>query len=173
MKMKFLSALAVLLSIPALAVSSFSLPWMNSTGTTTYNSTDHAGAVFVVEAYFLGCHFCNENAHNVDQMASHFASNAKVQVLDVGVDSSDEEYQIWIDHHNPNHPVLNDGGRRLIGQLGTSRYPSTYVINAEGAVVFRSTGVWSQSTFNAIISSVERARFGIKTSQRRVCQFTK
>lgn len=140
----------------SLAVSPFSLPWMNGDDSPTYNSADHASGVFVVEAYFLGCHYCNENAPNVNALAEKFSGNDRVQVLDVGIDRSDSDYETWIAKHSPNHPVLKDASRELIKQLGTTGYPSTYVIDCKGNVAYKSSGTWSASKKQAIENAVQK-----------------
>jgi peroxiredoxin len=122
----------------------------------TYRMADHPEGIFVVEAYFLGCPYCNENAPAVNSVASMFAKDPRVQVLDVGVDRDSAAYSTWIARHNPNHPVLKDGSRKLISQLGTAGYPSTYVINCRGQVVESTEGAWGQDEKQAIISAVEK-----------------
>lgn len=147
----------------ALTVQPFSLPQMNAEEQgTNYNSADHASAVFVVENYFLNCPYCNDNAPNVDDLAGYFAENPRVQVLDVGIDKSDSQYATWIEKHNPNHPVLNDARKELTRQLGTTGYPSTYVIDCNGNVAMKTTGVWSSSTMSKLKSK-------IKSLLRRPC----
>lgn len=136
----------------AQAVAPFELPWMNpDKSESTYKSSSHRGAVYVIETYFLNCPYCNDNAKNVDTLASHYSFSDRVQVLDVGVDRSDAQYATWIDRHNPNHPVLKDARRQVVGELGTTSYPSTYVVDCKGKVLASSTGVWNEET---------RAKFG-------------
>lgn len=137
------------------AVNPVELPLMNGNGG-TYKMTDHPQGIFVVEAYFLSCPYCNQNAPKVNSLASRFAADPRVQVLDVGVDRDDASYATWIKKHNPNHPVLKDSSRRLIQQLGTSGYPSTYVINCRGKVVESTEGAWGYEEQEAIVSAVER-----------------
>ncbi len=121
----------------------FELPWMNGGATaTTYKSSDHSNGIFVVEAYFLGCPYCNNNAPAVNKLAQKFASEKRVQVLDVGIDKNESQYKEWIKRHKPNHPVLNDANRKLIRQLGTQGYPSTYVLDCKGNVVATTEGQW-------------------------------
>ncbi len=142
----------------AAAVQPFSLPWMNNEQqSTSYNSTDHKATVFVLENYFLNCPYCNDNAPNVDDLTEEFANNPQVQVLDVGVDKSDAQYAEWIKRHRPNHPVLKDAQKTLTKQLGTTGYPSTYILDCNGNVVFKSTGVWQSATLSKIRSKIKAA----------------
>jgi peroxiredoxin len=155
--MKQLVALAgfAFFSSMALAVSPFSLPWENSTdGTATYSSADHRGDIFVVENYFLDCPYCNDNAPNIDKIASQFSSNTRVQVLDVGVDTDDSSYQEWINRHHPNHPVLKDADQSLSGQLGTQGYPTTYVLDSNLNVVYSHEGEFESGTATEVTNAI-------------------
>jgi peroxiredoxin len=145
----------VLVSQGALAVQPVELPQMNGQGG-TYKMTDHPEGIFVVEAYFLNCPYCNQNAPNVNALATRFANDPRVQVLDVGVDRDNASYETWIARHQPNHPVLKDSGRKLISQLGTAGYPSTYVLNCKGQLVESTEGLWGKQDADSIIRAVEQ-----------------
>ncbi len=146
MKRAILGLLAFAASTASFGITSFSLQQMNHlVPGTMYNSADHKDAVFLVEAYFLNCPYCNDNAPNVDDMAQSFANEPRVQVLDVGIDRSDSQYAAWIKKHAPNHPVLKDDKRLLIKQLGTSGYPSSYIVDCNGKVRYQTSGVWNMS----------------------------
>lgn len=135
-------------------VSPFSLKQMNG-DQQMFNSDDHRGAVYVIENYFESCSYCNDNAPNVDAMATAYKDNVRVFVLDVGIDRRDSQYQSWITRHKPNHPVLNDASRILTNQLGTTGYPSTYVLDCNLNVKFTSTGVWNSATVAEIKKAIE------------------
>jgi len=141
------------------AIPHFSLPWMNPQSSTgeTYESSQYLDAVWVIETFFLGCPYCNDNADNVNALQDEFKNDERVQVLDLGIDTSDSSYTEWIRRHQPNHPVLKDVSRKVVRQLGTSVYPSTYVLDKNLNVVFKSTGVWGTNTSNQIKDAVEKA----------------
>lgn len=156
--MKFLMILATLILASCSAsdsslkgvgdtVNPWSLRWFNAPQTgTMYNSADHLGAVFVLESFFQTCSYCNENAPNVDALATAYKDDARVQILDIGIDKTDRSYQLWVSQHNPNHPVLMDTAKTLTNQLGTTGYPSTYVLDCTMKVLYKSTGVWDSAT---------------------------
>ena len=155
---KFIAAfvLASVSSLASAAVSPFSLPWMNSSPRGDYVSASHTDGIFVLEAYFLGCPYCNENAPNVDELATAYHNQTNVQVLDVGIDRADADYATWISRHHPNHPVLKDANRVVIHQLGTQYYPSTYVVNCRGEVVYSpEAGVWDTNVKAALHSAID------------------
>lgn len=155
--MKFTFALLLLtnLSVFGSPIQPFSLPQMNGDGG-TYNMADHPKGIFVVEAYFLGCHYCNENAPQVNALAEKYSNDSNVQVLDVGVDKKNADYATWIQKHEPNHPVLKDGSKKLIEQLFTMAYPSTYVIDCNGKVVAQTVGGWGAPEKQKIESAIEK-----------------
>lgn len=128
------------------------LPVMN--GAPGEMFTPKSDSVYVVEAYFNTCPYCNYNAKKVDALAEEFKDYPRLHVLDVGVDRKDSDYKSWIAKHSPNHPVLKDDSKVLIKQLGTKSYPSTYVINCLGTVVFQTSGEWSSKTVNKIREAV-------------------
>lgn len=134
----------------------FSLPWMNAPKAgTVFESTAHPAGIFVVEAYFNTCPYCNTNAPNVDSLVEKYSNEPRVQVVDVGIDPKESDYSSWISKHKPNHPVLKDNTRKLIGKLGTTGYPSTYVIDCRGNVVKKTSGEWDSGMRQEIMSAID------------------
>lgn len=149
-------ALALAFSAQAFGVTPFQLPWMNSkTEVKIYDSSSHPNGIFVVEAWFNGCPYCHKNAPMVMDLAEKYSDEPRVQVLDVGVDRKDSDYQSWIAQHQPKHPVLKDSKRELIGQLGTTGYPSTYVIDCRGNVVAKTSGQWNSQKKATIQKAID------------------
>jgi len=157
----FRASVWTLMSMSSLGFSivHFELPWVNAESETNavYQSSQYSGAVWVIETFFLGCPYCNDNAPNVNALQQHFKNDARVQILDVGIDQSDSSYAEWIRRHKPNHAVLKDASRKLVRQLGTTSYPTTYVLDQKLNVVYKSTGVWSSKTTAQIKTAVEKA----------------
>lgn len=139
------------------SVLPFDLPVMNGEVGEIFKSEDHPNAVFVIENYFYDCPYCHQNAPNVDALAEHFSNNPRVIVLDVGVDKKDSQYSAWISKHQPNHLVLKDANRELAKKLGTSGYPSAYVIDCQGKIVKKVTGAWSNSSKEKMKEAVNQA----------------
>ncbi|NBX76083.1 MAG: TlpA family protein disulfide reductase [Proteobacteria bacterium] len=156
---KRISFLCLFLSSIGFSLQHFQLPWMNAQGegVISYNSQEYQDAVWVIETYFLGCPYCNDNAPKVNSLQNYFKNDERVQILDVGIDKKDSDYAEWIRRHNPNHPVLKDSARLLAKQLGTSVYPSTYVLDKNLNVVFKSSGDWSSKVETQIKDAVEKA----------------
>ena len=133
----------------------FTLPIMN--GDVGAMFTPKNNSVLVVEAYFNACPYCHQNAPQVDDLASFYEKESRIEVLDVGVDRRDSDYTSWISKHQPNHLVLKDSDRKIISQLGTKSYPSTYILNCHGDVVFKTSGVWSKNTRQKIEDAIDAA----------------
>jgi len=142
--------LTLLLVLPSAAsadenivIDDFELPWMNHpVPGTTYSTFDHPNGIFVIEAYFINCPYCNQNVPFIKSLAADYAGEPRVQILDVGRDCRASDYQRWIQRHNPNYPVLNDCGTSVLGPLGTTGYPSTYLVDCQGRVRHQSRGLW-------------------------------
>jgi len=154
-----LIALIFFLNSLAFSIQHFELDWYNSPASdqTRYQSSQYQDAVWVIEAFFLGCPYCNDNASNVNALQNYFKNDERVQILDVGIDKNDTSYAEWVRRHKPNHPVLKDPSRKLIRQLGTSSYPTTYILNKKLEVIYKHTGVWNAKIEAQIKSLVEKA----------------
>lgn len=157
MKRLLLSVVALCASSSALAITSFDMPWVNHpVRDTRYVSTDHADGIFVMEFAANFCGACNENAPNVDQLATDYSGEPRVQVLDTLIDSDDREIARWIARHRPNHPVLKDVGRRVWAQLNESYIPTMIITNCRGEVQYRHTGGWDAATKRAIRAKIDQ-----------------
>ena len=157
--LKLFVAAAFLASTAASAASipMYEFPLKNSDSRDVYKMSEHQNGVFVFEAYRLSCGYCNENAPAVDALATQYASNPRVQVLDLGLDTNDADYAEWIARHEPNHPVVQDTGRRVYNALRTSSgVPQVFVVNCKGEMVGNHVGTWDGAA-GKIRGYVERA----------------
>jgi hypothetical protein len=122
-----------------------------------YKMSEHKNGVFVFEAYRLSCGYCNENAPAVDRLATDYASNPRVQVLDLSLDVADADFAEWINLHKPNHPVIQDTGRRVYNALKQSNgVPQVFVVNCKGLLVGGHVGTWGGAE-SAIRGLIDRA----------------
>lgn len=164
---KIVTAVASIVAVTGLfATSAFaakiapsSFPWMNAGQTgTTYNMADHANAVFVFEAFSLNCSWCNKNAANVDALATKFKDNPRVQVVDLGLDTSDSYYSRWIATHKPNHPVVKDVGRKVYSALQVENgIPQVFIVNCRGEREEVVVGYWGEAEKAQVEAAVNRA----------------
>jgi thiol-disulfide isomerase/thioredoxin len=138
----FISGHAAAASIPTNLV----FPLKNNPEQKEYRMADHPNSVFVFESYAHWCGACNDNASNVDELATKYADNARVQVLDASLDDTEEAFKDWIDTHKPNHPVIQDVSDRVYKALRTDNYiPQVFVVNCKGERVGSYIGVWDHS----------------------------
>lgn len=134
----------------------FQLQWMNneSDPNVNYKTADHPNGIFIIEAYYRACYYCNQNAPAVNDLAGEYAANARVQVLDVSRDCRAGDYASWIETHSPNHPVLNDCKMQVLGPLGARAYPTTYVLDCNKNVVWSHMGTWDAATNKALRAKI-------------------
>jgi len=123
-----------------------------------YSTADHPGAAYVLEFYFNGCPYCNQNSPNVKRLTQEFAGNPLVQILEISIDCSTGEYDEWIRKHSPIGPVLNDCAGDVVGALNVGSYPTTMVFAPNGRQSMRGTGVWSSATYNRIAEFLRQVR---------------
>ena len=108
--------------------------------------SEHKNSVFVFESFADFCGGCHENAPNVDEFATEFATNPRVQVLDLGLDQVDSAYQAWVGRHHPNHPVLQDTARKVFNALRTDNLiPQVFIVNCRGEMVGNHIGEWDEA----------------------------
>lgn len=123
-----------------------------------YRMTEHPNSVFVFEVFSLSCVYCNNNAPAVDRLAKEFADNARVQVLDVGLDTSDNNYREWNRRHAPNHPVVADSARKVYGPLHTEEgIPQAFVVNCKGQSVGNLVGSWDAASERKVRTLINKA----------------
>ena len=142
-------------SIPA----NLEFPHKNApTAGTNYRMADHANGVFVFEAYRLDCSYCNASAPLVNKLATTYAANTRVQVIDLSQDHKDTEHKLWISRQKPNHPVVEDVDGYVFNSLiELTGVPQTFVVNCKGDLVGRHRGGWDSSTDGEIRGYVEKA----------------
>ncbi len=143
----------------AAKIAPTTFPWMNAKqANTTYNMADHTNAVFVLEAFSLNCSWCNKNAANVDALATKFKDNDRVQVIDLGIDSSDGYFTRWIQTHNPNHPVVKDVGRKVYNALQVENgIPQVFIVNCRGEREGVVVGYWEDAEKEQVESAINKA----------------
>jgi hypothetical protein len=162
---KSLIAASVLASSIASAstIPMYEFPLKNDAARSVYRMADHKNGVFVFEAYRLTCGYCNDNAPAVDALATAYAGNPRVQVLDLGLDTNDADYAEWIAAHNPNHPVIQDTGRKVFNALKTQNaVPQVFVVNCKGEMVGNHVGTWD--------GAVPKIKGHIETALKTTCE---
>jgi peroxiredoxin len=135
-------------AVSAASIPNLEFPLKNGTARDQlYKMSEHPNTVFVFEAFGINCGYCHENAAAVDAMATEFAGNPRVQVLDLGLDTTESAFEEWIARHEPNHPVVQDTGRKVYNALHTANgIPQVFIVNCRGEMVGNFVGTWAGST---------------------------
>ena len=139
--------------------STTQLPIMNSPAhDAVFKMTDHPNGVTVFEAYSITCTYCNQNAPAVDALATEYKADARVTVLDLGLDSSPRDYQRWIATHNPNHPVVKDTNHTVFNALKQDEaIPQTFVVACDGTLVAATLGAWGDQELQTLKDGIAKA----------------
>lgn len=153
--MKRILLLVTLVSLPLFAINPFELPLMNGEPGAVYKTADHPGSIFVIENYFYNCPFCQRNASNVNALQERFKDDARVQILDIGIDRKVSLYEKWIANFKPNHPVLMDSKASIARQLRVTGYPTTVILDSNLNVIYRAMGEWSDEEFDTLVEKIE------------------
>jgi len=144
----------------AASIPLMDLPLKNGpTAGQVYKMSEHPNSVFVFESFRLSCAYCNQNAANVDQLATEYASNARVQVLDLGLDTADSDFREWVRIHSPNHPVVQDVGYKIFRALKVANsIPQVFVVNCKGDLVGSPVvGTWDGGGNTAVRKNITTA----------------
>ena len=139
------------------SIPNLEFPWKNNPTTdAVYKMSDHPNGVFVFEALALFCGYCNENAKNVDALATKYKAEPRVQVLDLSLDTSDSTIQQWIARHRPNHPVIKDVNRTAFNALKHEKgIPQVFIVNCAGELSDTVVGSWDDSAKIAIDAAIQ------------------
>lgn len=142
----------------AATIPMMDFPVKNGATGEVYKMSAHPNTVWVFESYRLSCTYCNENAPNVDKLSKDYKSNVRVQVIDAGLDTSDDQYAEWIRSHAPNHLVVQDTGFSLFKALKQTNYiPQAFVVNCKGELVGGVTGTWDPTAEATVRAYVNKA----------------
>jgi thiol-disulfide isomerase/thioredoxin len=141
------------------------LPWKNaSVPNAVFDLSEKPNQVYVFEVFSIGCHWCNENAPQVQELAKDFATIKNVQFMDLGLDTRELDYTRWIKTHAPSYPVVQDIGKKVYKALSQENaIPQTFVVDCKGQLVGSTVGFWHEEEKETIKNSIEKA-------QQTVCE---
>jgi len=141
----------------ALAVNPFSLPWVNGPARdSVYHTADHADGIFILEAFQNFCPHCHNNAPAVDALYTKYKDQARVQVLDLDLDTDQSEVTAWIDQYHPAYPVIQDSSREVWNQLGgDGGIPMTVVMDCKGNIKYTTEGEWDDGAKADIAKAID------------------
>ncbi len=135
-------------------------PWMNGPSRDSrYILSDFPNRVHVWEAFSITCSWCARNAVQVKAMKAEFATDDRVEFIDLGLDSRDADYVRWIQTHQPTYPVVKDVDRKVWTALSTQTgIPQTFVTDCRGNVVDSTIGYWDAAAKTRLKAAIARAK---------------
>lgn len=141
------------------ALKPFSLPIMNQElRGKQFTWGQGKSPAILVEFYFNGCVYCNQNAKNVAEMATEFRSE-RIEVLEISVDCEEAEYNAWLKKHPPKGLVLNDCNGSVNDPLGVTGYPTSFIFDCNGNQLLKKVGVWDATDKQKIKEILNKQQF--------------
>jgi len=136
------------------------MPWVNGPARDSrYKLADHVNTVHVFEAFSLSCSWCNRNAEQVKAMAAEYATDDRVQFIDLGLDSDVRNIQRWITTHAPAFPVVQDTGRVVWTALQQANgIPQTFVVACDGTMIGSTIGYWDNAAKTTLRNAIAEAK---------------
>ena len=150
-------ALSVFLSTVALAAP-HKFTRMNGPNVGQEYSTDDfkgQNVVYVYEFYSNGCGMCNQNAPELALLQETFKDRPEVQILNVGLDRNQSDYDAWRRKHGDQVQVVKDTYK--VADTFSFRFiPQVYVLDCNLNIVLDfPPNVWSSSDHQAIQKVIE------------------
>lgn len=123
----------------------------------TVSSDDYRGEVLVVNFWYAACPPCRAEAADLEAIAQQFAPDG-VSFLGVNIYDQAPTALAFADEFGVTYPSIldaNDGSTRLAfaGQVAPNAVPTTLVLDREGRVAARISGLLTEpSTLRAMIT---------------------
>jgi hypothetical protein len=140
--------------------STTEFPWMNGPARDSrYKLSDFPNRVHVWEAFSITCSWCARNAAQVKELKAEYAGDDRVEVIDLGLDTRDSDYNRWIQTHQPTWPVVKDENRTVWTALSSHRgIPQTFVTACDGTLVGATIGYWDAAAKATLRAAIARAK---------------
>ena len=108
------------------------------------------GAPLVVIFFASWCGPCHEDAPIFTDLADRYGE--RVGFVSVAVDDVPDEARAFATRYGWTWPVLRDDERRWVAAFGPPGVPTTFVVDADGAVIRRLTGPVTEEQIDAAVS---------------------
>ena len=101
-------------------------------------SYERSGKPLLIHFWATWCPTCKLEASNIQRLSRHF------NVLTVAVKSgSDADIQEYLNENNLDFEVINDTNGILASRFKVPAFPTTFILNAQGAIAFSEVGYTS------------------------------
>lgn len=135
------------------AVPAFELKLMDGTAVTP---TSLRGKVTVINFFATWCGPCRaEMPHLEKAVWQKFKDNGKFTMVAVGREHSNEELAAFQKEEKLTFPFAADPQRQTYSKFAKQFIPRTYVIDAEGKIVFQSVG-YDPAEFARMVDLIEK-----------------
>ena len=100
---------------------------------------DYRGKLVLLNFWATWCPPCVAEVPSLNNLYERFRDDGLV-VLAVSVDTEEDVYRQFLDRFGVTFPTVLDPERIVSSRYGTLKYPESYLINREGAVVQKYVG---------------------------------
>lgn len=126
------------------ALPSFELPTLDSNGTETITEQDLIGEPFLMNIWATWCPSCLTEHPYLYEL-----SQSGVKILGINYKDDSSKAVQWLDEYkNPYFLTVIDAKGRFGFDLGVTGAPETFVVNAEGNIIYRHVGVVNRSVWD-------------------------
>ena len=100
---------------------------------------DYRGKLVLLNFWATWCPPCVAEVPSLNGLYERFRDDGLV-VLAISVDTEEDVYKQFLDRFGVTFPTVFDPERTVSSRYGTLKYPESYLINREGAVVQKYVG---------------------------------
>jgi thiol-disulfide isomerase/thioredoxin len=125
----------------------------DTTGETRHNH-EWQDSILIINFWATWCDSCREEIPEFIKLQNEYKTK-KVQFVGISVDDNSAVVTEYLKSLNINYPILigSDRAMRLARYLGDSEQaiPFTLIVNAQGTIIYSSSGILSRELFNKIV----------------------
>jgi len=125
---------------------------------TTRTLADLRGQIVIVNFWGIWCGWCVTEMPELQKLHETLADDPEVTLITINNDPNPDDVPAWMEEKGYGFPVLLDEGY-VAGEAGISSFPTTWVLDKEGRIVFDKKG-WSQELLEEFTWRIEAVREG-------------
>ncbi|TCS94831.1 TlpA family protein disulfide reductase [Hazenella coriacea] len=117
----------------------------------TYDLSSLKGKIVFINFWATWCPPCRAETPDLVQLHGKY----KDQVVFLGINATKvddpDQVQKFVEQYKVNYPVLLDPSGKVVNQYRVHSYPTSYIIDSQGVIVYKKTGVIPPSEFEKMI----------------------